>query len=76
MSGDQWYILLVQVASFTFLAARSDRLSRWGYPIGLAAQPAYFYACAKAGQWGMFALTAYIAGTLAWGTYNRFWRSK
>lgn len=75
MTFDQWWILVVQVASFGLLAARSQLLSRWGYPVGLLAQPAYLYACAKAEQWGMLALTVYIIATLALGTYNRFWRT-
>lgn len=70
----QTYILVVQIGSFSYLAVADPKVSRWGYPIGLAAQPAYFYACGKAEQWGMFVLTAYIALTLAYGTYNRFWR--
>jgi hypothetical protein len=70
---DQWWIVLCQGLSFHLLA-RTDWLNRWGYPAALLAQPAYFYACWQAQQWGMFALTAYISGMMAWGTYNRFWR--
>lgn len=57
-----------------WLTARTDRWSRWGFPLALSIQPGYFYATWKAEQWGMFILTAWLTYSFAMGTYNRFWR--
>lgn len=75
MGFDQWWIVLWQLTAFGLLAHARPEVSKWGYPACLVTQPAYFYACAAAGQWGMLALTAYITATMGWGTYVRFWRN-
>lgn len=71
MSFDQVWILCWMALSVALLA-RTDRWNRWGYLAGLVAQPAFFYATWEAGQWGMFALTAWITASYARGAYNRF----
>jgi hypothetical protein len=70
----QAWIVLTQVPGLWLLAQRDPRVARWGYALCLAAEPAFFYACWQASQWGMFALTAWYTGCFAWGTYCRFWR--
>lgn len=70
MSLDQVWIFLTMVPALALLANGS----RWGHPVALLAQPAYFYTTWVYEQWGMFALTAWFAGCFAWGTYRNFWR--
>lgn len=74
MTFDQVWIVLCQGLAFWLLAQERPETSRWGHPVALAAQPAYVYACWTAQQWGMLALTFWLAGCFAWGTYTRFWR--
>src|SRR5690348_13710384 len=45
---------------------------RWACIVGLCAQPAWFYATWKAGQWGIFALSFVYAALWLRGFYN-FW---
>lgn len=67
---DQAWIFATMVPAVYLLA----KGSRWGNPIALLAQPAYFYTTLENNQWGMFALTAWFTGCFAWGTYRTFWR--
>lgn len=70
MSWDQVLIFGSMVPAIWLLA----RGSRWGNPVALLAQPAYFYTTWVYEQWGMFALTAWFTWCFAWGTCNNFWR--
>lgn len=61
--------------SYLFFSRRSGRLRRWGYVVGLAGEPAWFYAAATAEpvQWGVIGVTIWTAIFLAIGLRNN-WR--
>lgn len=52
---------------------RAD-VRRWAPILGLLAQPFWFYATWKAGQWGIFALSFLYAFSWARGFYNQWLR--
>ena len=47
---------------------------KWACVFGLTAQPFWFYATWKAGQWGIFALSFFYAYSWARGFYNQWVR--
>lgn len=71
--------VLIQLALFVFSASAIWLLSnqgasqRWGWVLGLASQPFWLYSTAAAGQWGMFALSAFYTWIWARGLRNH-WR--
>ena len=50
---------------------RNARRQRWGWLIGLLAQPLWLYATRQNGQWGMFAFSIWYI--YAWGKGVRRW---
>lgn len=59
----------------TWLSQDSRRArQRWACVLGLIAQPAWFYATWKAGQWGIFGLAFLYTACWARGAYNFWWR--
>lgn len=51
------------------------RWARWACIMGVLAQPAWFYASWKAGQWGIFAL-AFVYTWCWWRGIWNFWLRK
>jgi hypothetical protein len=51
--------------SAIWLISRREAWSRWGYVLGLASQPFWFYSSIRAKQWGILALACWY--TYAWG---------
>ncbi len=60
---EQTIIVLCGIASIWMSQSPAFDSRRWAPVIGLAAQPFWMYACVKAEQWGIAALTlVYAAG--------------
>jgi len=51
-----------------------ERENRWGYVLGLAGQPCWWYAAVTGQQWGMAVVNVFY--TLIWsrGVYRRFFQ--
>jgi hypothetical protein len=65
----QGAILLLTSCSMWLIAmpAPSDR---WGFLVGLAAQPFWFASTIRARQWGMFANSLIYTGALVFGLWQ------
>lgn len=61
---DQVFIGVFGVISIWLTNDPRESVRRWACIAGLAAQPFWFYATWKAGQWGIFALA--FVYTAAW----------
>lgn len=55
-----------------YMLARTDHWQRWGYVVGLLAQPFWFYATIMADQWGLFVLSCWVTYSLSMGVWRRF----
>ena len=62
-------------AAAIYLVSRKDHKKRWGYILGLMAQPFWLYSSWKAQQWGIFLLSFWYAYSWANGIYN-YWVKK
>lgn len=60
----------------TVLVCTKGKLRRWGYPVGLLAQPFWYWMTATTGQWVIFALSIFY--TVSWinGFRNHFLRKE
>ncbi len=71
--------IIAQVAVFLFGAGAVLLIgafkSKWGFALGLAAQPAWFYIAVTARQWGILAVSAVYTANWAIGFYNWFAKS-
>ena len=65
-------LILVLSASSIWLVTREEEWRKWGYIVGLAAQPFWAYASYTTSQWGMLALTAFYFYSWSQGIYNHF----
>jgi len=70
---------LCQIAIFVLSAIagilitfKRDRVRRWGYIVGLASEPFWFWAAISADQWGVFG--GCVVWTIIWGigTWNHW----
>lgn len=68
-------ILILSGAAIWLVGRRNIRVRRWGYVIGLISQPFWLYSSWKAGQWGIFALSAWYVWAWLNGIYQH-WRMK
>lgn len=59
-------------ASGIWLVARKEDWKRWGYIVGMLAQPFWLYTSIVNEQWGVVALTAFYAYSWGMGIYN-YW---
>lgn len=67
-----------------FLIARNDRYSKYGFLVGITAQPFWLYTTYVNGQWGIFAVSFiytanYCLGIWHWfklGVHWRLWQEK
>lgn len=71
MAIDQWLILILGGSSAWFLA-RPGPLLKWGYVLGLLAQPFWFYSAMSAGKTGMVVMCFWYTYCSALGIKNRF----
>ena len=59
----------------SWLIGRLERWKKWGYIIGMAGQPAWFYVTINGEQWGLLLLALWYTYAWAQGVYNYFLRS-
>lgn len=59
-----------------WLLSRLERWRRWGFVIGLVAQPVWFYVTIVNGQWGMCMLTTWYTYSWSMGIYNYFFKTE
>lgn len=57
----QVVIGLTGALAILLISRGGHRWARWGYVVGLVGQPFWLYVTFAAGQWGMFALSAFYA---------------
>lgn len=67
----QWLILILSTTSI-WLVARTEKWSRWGFIVGLIAQPFWLYSSIKNDQWGIVILTLFYTYSWSMGIYNYF----
>jgi hypothetical protein len=67
----QFLIFVLSALSIWFVT-REETWQKWGYPIGLLAQPFWAYASITEKQWGMLALTLFYTYSWSQGVYNHF----
>ena len=65
-------IIIVFGAVAIWLIGRREVWKRWGYIIGLCAQPAFLYTTWKYEQWGIFLLALWYTYAYGQGIYN-YW---
>ncbi len=70
----QILIFVLGVFTVYLLALKNPRHQRWGYVVGLLAEPAWIYAAWSAHQWGIIILAVIYSGCYALGIWNH-WRS-
>ena len=66
-------ILLILSASSIWLITRKEKWSRYGFIIGLSAQPFWFYSSFVTKQWGIFILSIFYTYSWCQGIYNNFY---
>lgn len=69
-------IILILSASSIWLVTRQENWKKYGYLIGLAAQPFWAYSSFVNEQWGIFALTLFYTYSWSQGVYNYFIKKK
>ena len=65
-------MILIFGCSAIWLVARKEHWRKWGYIIGLLAQPFWFYSSIVNKQWGILILTIFYTYSWAMGIYN-YW---
>lgn len=68
----QTAILILSAVAIWLLSCKEA--GRWGWIVGLAAQPFWLYETFHAAQWGMFANSIAVTGIYARGLRNH-WRT-
>jgi hypothetical protein len=62
-------------ASAIWLVSRKENWKKWGYILGLLAQPFWLYSTFTDKQWGMFCLSLFYTYSWIQGIYN-YWIKK
>ena len=66
-------ILILSAAAIYLVALPDgDPQRRWGYAIGLAAQPLWLWSSWRARQWGVLVLTCFYTGVWHAGVMRHF----
>lgn len=68
-------IIFITSASSIWFLSRKEKWMRWGYIIGLVAQPFWFYTSYVSEQWGVFFLSFIYFYSWSMGIYN-YWIKK
>lgn len=71
---DQIAIAVFGAGAAWLSQARTFRMRRWACVFGMLAQPAFFWASWRAGQWGVFFLTTIYAGAWLRGVWTHWIR--
>lgn len=70
MTWDQWVIVTLGPLAVALSQSGQGRVRRWAPIVGLAAQPAWFYATFTAGQWGIFFVSLIYSAAWGYGLFN------
>jgi hypothetical protein len=75
MTISQVFIFILGASSI-YLVGRNDKISKYGFIIGLMSQPFWLYSTSMDKNWGMFALC--LVYTFSWinGIYNHFYKKQ
>lgn len=71
---EQTFIAVFGVSAVFLSQDRRASVRRWAPVLGLLAQPFWFYATWKAGQWGIFALSFFYAAGWLRGLWTQWVR--
>jgi len=65
-------IFVLSIAAGMLVTFKQDDIRRWGYVVGLASEPFWFWSAYDAGQWGIFGVC--VMWTIVWavGVWNHF----
>lgn len=74
MAVDQAGILFFSCASIWFLAKPKAGIRRYGYLLGLAGQPFWFYSTVHAEQWGMVLVSLWFTWCHFRGIYAHWFK--
>ena len=68
----QLSIFVLSAVAGVLVCFKRDRIRRWGYIVGLASEPFWFWAAISADQWGVF--WGSVVWTVIWiiGVYNHW----
>lgn len=61
----QWSIFILSAIAGGLVAQKRDSIRRWGYIVGLASEPFWFWASISTEQWGVFG--GCVVWTVIWG---------
>ncbi len=64
--------ILVTSAAAIWLVTLPPPYGRWGFVVGLVAQPLWFVETTRRHQWGVFLLAIFYTGAWVQGIYNHF----
>jgi len=67
----QFAIIIFSISAIWLLSSDAP-YSRWGFIIGLAGQPFWFYSSYKNKEWGVFIVSVFFTISYTRGIYN-FW---
>jgi len=59
--------------SAIFLVARKNK---WGFVLGLMAQPFWYITSIQNKQWGIVLVSVFYTSSWAYGIYEWFWKNK
>lgn len=65
-------ILFILSALSIWIVTREEEWRKWGFVIGLLAQPFWVYSSYEAKQWGILALSLFYMYSWSQGIYNSF----
>ena len=68
---EQWFIMVFSPIAI-YLVSRQDKYSRYGFILGLLAQPFWAYTSFVHEQWGIFVMTLFYAYSWANGIIKNF----
>lgn len=71
---DQIAIAVFGAGAAWLSQARTFRMRRWACVFGILAQPGFFWASWRTGQWGVFLLTTIYAGAWVRGVWTHWIR--
>jgi hypothetical protein len=65
-------LIIISSCGAIWLLSHTEHWSRWGFIVGLAGQPLWFYDTFRKKQWGIFMVTLWFTFSYGQGIWN-FW---